>query len=129
MHIQKFSLFALLFTSFSVLAEVPLTQVDLVGTWQIDKESSNKDGSPARATNTIWNVKNDGTIEGVTQESDAHARVNNIKAVLNYSIENGKLIKQAAPGRSKMETCEAIEKNGNQMVLKCQTVYFFMSKK
>jgi hypothetical protein len=129
MHIQKFSLFALLFASFSVLAEVPLTQADLVGTWQIEKESTNKDGSQGRTTNTIWNVKNDGTIEGITQDSDAHARVNSTKAVLNYSIENGKLIKQAAPGRSKMETCEAIEKNGNQMVLKCQTVYFFMSKK
>jgi hypothetical protein len=129
MRIQKFSLFALLFASFSVLAEVPLTQADLVGTWQIEKESTNKDGSQGRTTNTIWNVKNDGTIEGITQDSDAHARVNSTKAVLNYSIENGKLIKQAAPGRSKMETCEAIEKNGNQMVLKCQTVYFFMSKK
>jgi hypothetical protein len=129
MHIQKLSLFALLFASFSVLAEVPLTQADLVGTWQIEKESTNKDGSQGRTTNTIWNVKNDGTIEGITQDSDAHARVNSTKAVLNYSIENGKLIKQAAPGRSKMETCEAIEKNGNQMVLKCQTVYFFMSKK
>ncbi len=111
------------------MAEVPLTQADLVGTWQIEKESANKDGSQGRTTNTIWNVKNDGTIEGITQDSDAHARVNSTKAVLNYSIENGKLIKQAAPGRSKMETCEAIEKNGNQMVLKCQTVYFFMSKK
>lgn len=129
MHMQKRSLFALLLASFSVWAEIPLTQADLVGTWQIEKESTNKDGSQGRTTNTIWNVKNDGTIEGVTQDSDAHARVNSTKAVLNYSIENGKLIKQAAPGRSKMETCEAIEKNGNQMVLKCQTVYFFMSKK
>ncbi len=129
MHMQKLSLFALLLASFSVWAEIPLTQADLVGTWQIEKESTNKDGSQGRTTNTIWNVKNDGTIEGVTQDSDAHARVNSTKAVLNYSIENGKLIKQAAPGRSKMETCEAIEKNGNQMVLKCQTVYFFMSKK
>ena len=129
MHNPKLSLFAILLTSFSVCAEVPLSQADLVGTWQIEKESANKDGSQGRTTNTIWNVKNDGTIEGITQDSDAHARVNSTKAVLNYSIENGKLIKQAAPGRSKMETCEAIEKNGNQMVLKCQTVYFFMNKK
>jgi carbamoylphosphate synthase small subunit len=68
MHIQKFSLFALLFASFSVLAEVPLTQADLVGTWQIEKESTNKDGSQGRTTNTIWNVKNDGTIEGLVHK-------------------------------------------------------------
>jgi exopolysaccharide biosynthesis protein len=55
--------------------------------------------------------------------------VESTRAVLNYSIENGKLVKQAAPGRSKMEACEAVEKNGNQMVLKCTNIYFFMTKK
>lgn len=129
MRIQNASLIALLLSSFSALAELPLTQAELVGTWQIDKEATNKEGNQARATNTIWTVKNDGTIEGVSQDSDAHARQASTKAVLNYSIDNGKLVKQQAPGRSKMETCEAVEKNGNQMVLKCQTVYYFMSKK
>lgn len=129
MKFQKLALFSLLFSSFSALAEIPLTQADLLGTWQIDKEATNKEGNQARATNTTWTVKNDGTIEGVSQDSDAHARQASTKAVLNYSIDNGKLVKQQAPGRSKMETCEAVEKNGNQMVLKCQTVYFFMSKK
>jgi hypothetical protein len=52
-----------------------------------------------------------------------------LRATLNYSIEEGKLLKQAAPGRSKMETCVAIEKENNKMVLKCQTLYFFMTKK
>jgi hypothetical protein len=129
MRIQQLQFFALIFASFSAVAGVQLTQADLLGTWQIDKESSNSDGSKARSTNTTWNIKNDGTIEGVTQDSDSHARVESTRAVLNYSIEGGKLVKQAAPGRSKMETCEAVEKNGNQMVLKCQTVYFFMTKK
>jgi hypothetical protein len=129
MRIQKLPLFVLLFSSFSAVAGVQLSQADLVGTWQIDKESSNSDGSKARSTNTTWNIKNDGTIEGVTQDSDSHARVESTRAVLNYSIENGKLVKQAAPGRSKMEACEAVEKNGNQMVLKCTNIYFFMTKK
>ncbi|MDD1622472.1 MAG: hypothetical protein LUQ11_13435 [Methylococcaceae bacterium] len=115
--------------SFSAAAEVKLTQADVLGTWQIDKESANKDGSNARSSNTTWTIKQDGTIEGLTHESDSHARIDNLKAVLNYSIQDGKLVKQAAPGRSKMEACEAIEKNGNQMILKCQTVYFFMTKK
>lgn len=129
MRIQPLWFSLLIFTSFPTMAGVQLTQADLLGTWQIDKESSNSDGSKARSTNTTWNIKNDGTIEGVTQDSDSHARVESTRAVLNYSIENGKLVKQAAPGRSKMETCEAVEKSGNQMVLKCQTVYFFMTKK
>jgi len=129
MQILKFPALVLMLLSFSAAAEVKLTQADVLGTWQIDKESANKDGSNARSSNTTWTIKQDGTIEGLTHESDSHARIDNLKAVLNYSIQDGKLVKQAAPGRSKMEACEAIEKNGNQMILKCQTVYFFMTKK
>ncbi len=119
----------LLLASFASLADVPLKQTDLLGTWQIDKESLQNDGSKSRSLNSTWTFKNDGTIEGVSQESDAHARVDMLRATLNYSIEEGKLLKQAAPGRSKMETCVAIEKENNKMVLKCQTLYFFMTKK
>lgn len=128
MQIQKLSILVLMLLSFSASAEVKLTQADLLGTWRIDKESASADGSNARSSNTTWTIKQDGTIEGLTHESDSHARVDNLRAVLNYSIEDGKLVKQAAPGRSKMETCEAIERNGGQMVLKCQTVYYFMTK-
>ncbi|MDD2760457.1 MAG: hypothetical protein PHH11_09205 [Methylomonas sp.] len=129
MQFRKFSALALLCLSFSAAAQVQLTQADLLGTWQIDKESVSADGSNARGLNTTWSFRPDGTIEGTSEESDAHARINQLRAVLNYSVENGKLIKQAAPGRSKMETCEAIEKEGNKMVLKCQSIYFFMTKK
>ncbi|MCQ8104651.1 hypothetical protein NP590_11085 [Methylomonas sp. SURF-2] len=129
MRIQTLPVLALLVLSFAATAEVALTQADVLGTWQIDKESANRDGSNARTSNTTWNIKPDGTLEGITKDSDAHARLDSLKAVLNYSIQDGKLVKQAAPGRSKMETCEAVEKSGNQMVLKCQTVYYFMSKK
>ena len=129
MKTQKLTVLVLMLLSFSAAAEITLTQEELLGTWKIDKESANRDGSNARTSNSTWTIKQDGTIEGSTQESDAHARIDNLRAVLNYSIQDGKLVKQAAPGRSKMETCEAIEKDGNQMVLKCQTVYYFMTKK
>ncbi|MGY6274357.1 lipocalin family protein [Methylomonas sp. MgM2] len=121
------TLLAFSFPAFS--EEIQLSQADLLGTWQIDKESVNRDGSDARGLNTQWTFRQDGTMEGVSQESDAHARVDSLRAVLNYSVENGKLIKQAAPGRSKMETCAAVEKEGNKMVLQCRSVYFFMTKK
>jgi hypothetical protein len=68
-------------------------------------------------------------MEGVSQDSDPHARTETLCASLNYSIEDGKLLKQAAPGRSKMETCTAVQKESDKMVLKCQGIYFFMSKK
>ncbi|WP_445369591.1 lipocalin family protein [Methylomonas sp. BW4-1] len=129
MQFIKLSAVALLFLSFHATAEVQLTKADVLGTWQIDKESNTSDGSKARSSNTTWTFKDDGTIEGMTHENDSHARLDQMRAVLNYAVEGGKIIKQAAPGRSKMETCEAIEKSVNNMVLKCQTVYFFMSKK
>jgi hypothetical protein len=119
----------LLFLSSSVMADVPLTQADLLGTWQIDKESVNSDGSNARGMNTTWEFRADGTMEGITEDKDANARVNQMRAILNYSVENGKLVKQAASGRSKMETCGAVEKDGSKLVLKCPSVYFFMTKK
>jgi len=130
MQLKIFSVVALLAFSVPAFAEeIKLSESDILGTWQIDKESVNRDGSDARGLNTQWTFRNDGTMEGVSQESDAHARIDNLRAVLNYSVEDGKLVKQAAAGRSKMETCVAVEKEGNKMVLKCRSVYFFMTKK
>lgn len=129
MQLKKLLVLALLCFSFTARAEVQLTKAELLGMWQIDKESNSSDGSKGRSSNTTWTFKEDGTIEGMTHENDSHARIEQMRAVLNYSIEGGKILKQAAPGRSKMESCEALEKTASTMVLKCQTVYFFMSKK
>lgn len=129
MPFTKFSALALLFFAFSANADVQLTQADLIGSWQIDKESVDREGTKSRSLNTIWTFREDGTMEGKSQESDAHARIDQLRAVLNYSVEDGKLVKQAAPGRSRMETCTAIEKENDKMILKCPSNYFFMTKK
>ncbi|MDD2660443.1 MAG: hypothetical protein PHY54_12320 [Methylococcales bacterium] len=129
MRSNIFFVLALMLFSFSAAAEVPLTQADILGSWQIDKESLQSDGSKSRSINSTWTFKNDGTMEGVSQDSDAHARMDTLRASLNYSIEDGKIVKQAAPGRSKMETCAAVEKENDKMTLKCQAIYFFMTKK
>ena len=126
---SKLLIMSLMLFSFASVADVALTQADLLGTWQIDKESVQSDGSKSRSLNSTWTFKNDGTMEGISQDSDAHARTENLRATLNYSIEDGKLNKQAAPGRSKMESCVAVEKEGNKMLLHCQSLYFFMTKK
>lgn len=129
MLITRFSVCALMLFSFSANAEVPLTQSDLIGSWRIDKESVDREGTKATSLNTTWTFKTDGTLEGISQESDTHARINQLRAVLNYSIQDGKLVKQAAPGRSRMETCTAVEKENDKMILQCQSTYFFMTKK
>ncbi|MDD4914155.1 MAG: lipocalin family protein [Methylococcales bacterium] len=130
MQIKLPAAIALLISCSAFAADLQLTRADLLGAWQIDKESMHSDGSNAKEINTVWTFREDGTMEGTSDESsDKHARINQVRAVLNYSIEDGKLVKQAAPGRSKMETCSVVERTGQQMVLKCQTVYFFMTKK
>lgn len=118
----------LLTSSFAVHADVDLTEADILGSWKIDAESLHSDARDAKKLETVWTFKNDGTMEGVSSDSQAHARVGEFRATLNYHIENGKMIKQAAPGRSRNETCVAIEKDGPKMVLKCSSVYFFMTK-
>lgn len=120
---------ALLSVSFNALADVPLTQADLLGVWQIDKEAADANGGKARTSNATWDFRADGTMEGTAEDNDKNARINQMRAVLSYNVENGKLNKQIASGRPKMESCTAVQKEGNQMVLKCQFVYFFMHKK
>lgn len=129
MQFIKFSAFAFLLLTFTANADVQLTQADLIGSWQIDKESIDREGTKSRSLNTVWTFRENGTMEGKSQESDAHARIDQLRAVLNYSVEDGKLVKQAAPGRSRMETCAAIEKENDKMILKCPSNYFFMTKK
>lgn len=120
---------ALLSVSLNAVADLPLTQADLLGTWQIEKEAANAEGNNARTSNAVWIFKADGTMEGLAEDNDKNARINQMRAVLNYTVDNGKLSKQSGPGRPKMETCVALEKDGSKMVLKCSTVYYFMSKK
>ena len=114
--------------AFNANAEVPLTESDILGSWQIEKESINRDGSGSKALNTVWTFNNDGTMVGESIDSQRHARVEKFRIVLKYRIENGKLIKQV-PGRSKEETCIAEEKDDSNMLLKCKNIYFFMTKK
>jgi hypothetical protein len=110
-------------------AEVKLTENDILGGWQINSESINSDGSNAKELKSVWTFRPDGTMEGSSEDTNAHARISQIKATVKYSIEEGKIVKQASPGRSKLETCTAVEKNNNTMTLECNHIYFFMTKK
>ncbi|NOT84267.1 MAG: hypothetical protein HOP02_05655 [Methylococcaceae bacterium] len=115
--------------SIAVLADVKLTEADLLGAWQIDSESINADGSNAKDLSSVWTFRADGTMEGFSTDTNKHARIAELRATLKYEIIDGKINKQFSPGRSKYETCTAIEKNGPKMVLECNHIYFSMTKK
>lgn len=119
----------LLFVTFAANAEVKLTETDILGTWQIDSESNNSDGSHAKKLNSTWTFLKDGNMEGMTIDPDVNARSPEMRATIKYSVEDGKIIKQTMPGRSKFDTCTAVEKNAQKMTLECNNVYFFMTKK
>jgi hypothetical protein len=119
----------LLFVTFAANAEVKLTENDILGVWQIDSESNKSDGSHARKLNSTWTFLKDGNMEGMTIDPDVNARSPEMRATIKYSVEDGKIIKQTMPGRSKFETCTAVEKNAQKMTLECNNVYFFMTKK
>lgn len=109
-------------------ADVALTNEDILGRWKIDAESFHSDGRGAKPLETEWVFNADGTMVGTSADTTAHASIKNFSATLHYSVENGILKKQVAPGREKYETCTAIEKSGAKMTLKCKSVYFFMTK-
>ena len=129
MSFNKILPILLLMFTFNANAEIPITESDLLGSWSIDKESIHRDGSDSKELDTVWTFNDDGTMIGVSIDSQKHARVGKFRAVLKYRIENGKLIKQVAPGRSKEEFCIAEEKDDSSMLLKCKNIYFFMTKK
>jgi len=110
-------------------AEIKLTQEDLLGAWQIDSEAITLEGRGKKELNSVWTFRNDGTMEGFSSDTNAHARISEMRSTLNYSIENGLLRKQIAPGRSRTEDCKAVKKELPHLVLECNQIYFFMTKK
>jgi hypothetical protein len=124
-------LYSLVF-AFSVQAEtepaIPLSGDEILGNWSVDAESLHRSGEGSRRLDTIWTFNPDGTMIGESIDSQQHTRLGKMRAVVKYKLENGLLIRQMAPGRSKQEACKAVEKSGKKLVLKCTSVYFFMTK-
>ncbi len=126
--LKTFPFIILLVSAFAANADVPLTKADLLGSWRIETEALSADGKDAKELNSVWTFREDGTMEGLSSDTNAHARVSEFRATLNWSIVDGKIQKQVSPGRSRMQDCVAIEKNGPKMVLDCNHIYFRMLK-
>lgn len=58
-----------LVAAFSAQAEIPLTESDILGSWSVNKESINRDGSAYKELNTTWEFKSDGTMIGISIDS------------------------------------------------------------
>jgi hypothetical protein len=69
---------------------------------------------------------------GLQQDTIVSQRVvrsagHRIKLVdVKYSIENGAIIKQIQPGRSKTESCKVVKLEGDDMILHCNFLYYLL---
>ncbi|MGZ4979403.1 MAG: hypothetical protein ACXV8O_19880 [Methylobacter sp.] len=115
-----------IFFTLSANADVQLKDnSEILGKWNLHDEAVSLT-SPKKAVTQEWEFKEDGTL--ISSASDVAGRISALKIVLKYSVENGEIKKQSAPGREKYESCKVIEKQGSDMILKC-TYFFFLTKK
>ena len=123
--VKMLPLIAIFFT-LSANADVQLKDnSEILGKWNLHDEAVSLT-SPKKAVTQEWEFKEDGTL--ISSATDVAGRISALRIVLKYSIENGEIKKQSAPGREKYETCKVIEKEGQNMILKC-TYFFFLTKK
>lgn len=115
-----------IFFALSAHADVKLKDnSEILGRWNLHDEAVSLT-SPKKAVTQEWEFKEDGTL--ISTASDVAGRISALKIALKYSIENGEIKKQSAPGREKYESCKVVEKEGSNMILKCM-YFFFLTKK
>jgi hypothetical protein len=132
MKFIKLIIITSLMVPFTANAETALNQSDILGSWNLNWEANNPTGEGANSGSnfeTTWSFKSDGSMTSSSINFDPDTRVKNFSATLKYRIEDGKLIKQVAPGRSTEDSCAAVEMNGSDLLLKCRFRYFSLTKK
>ena len=115
-----------IFFTLSANADVQLKDnTEILGRWNLHDEAVTLTGQK-KAITQEWEFKEDGTL--ISTASDVAGRISALKIAIKYSVENGEIKKQVAPGREKYESCKVIEKEGSNMIVKC-AYFFFLTKK
>ncbi len=126
--ITKLLSLAAIFAACSVNAEVIKLEDNskILGKWHVDAAAAALH-KEKRAQDSTWDFKNNGTVV-VSGKDVVSGRTGMMTINLKYSIENGLIKKQSAPGRSIYETCAVTEISTEKMILKCTYLYYFLSK-
>lgn len=115
-----------IFLAFSANAEVKLKDnSEILGKWNLYAEAIKLDGEK-KAVKTNWEFQADGTL--LTISTDSVGRTGEMTIPIKYAVENGDIKKQTSPGREKYDICKVIEKDNDQMTLKCSGMFFFLKK-
>ena len=115
-----------IFFTLSANADVQLKDnSEILGKWDLHGEAVSLT-APKKAITQEWDFRPDGIL--MSTATDVAGRISELKIAIKYSVENGEIKKQVAPGREKYESCKVIEKEGPNMILKC-AYFFFLTKK
>ncbi|MBT3507164.1 MAG: hypothetical protein HOO12_02335 [Methylococcales bacterium] len=132
MNFIKIFFFTLFFTPFAANAATAIDQSLLLGDWTVNWEANNSSGQAANkgsAIETTWTFTPNGTLASRSIDYDPNTRMRDFAATLKYRVEDGKLIKQVAPGRSTEDSCSAFKMEGANLILKCRFRYYSLTKK
>lgn len=113
---------------FSVVANARVKLEDnskILGKWNLYAEAASLHKERVDLY-SVWEFRDDGIIH--TRSEDRFGRTKTLVIDLEYSVENGNIKKQKAPGRSKMDTCQVEKLEGDEMILKCPFIYMFMKR-
>lgn len=98
----------------------------ILGKWHVDAAAPSLDREK-RAQDSVWEINNNGTIV-ISGKDVVSSRTGLMNITLKYSIEDGKIKRQKAPGREKYENCTVFELDDKNMTLKCTYLFYFLSK-
>lgn len=116
---------AILF-ALSAHADVVLKdESEILGKWKVTAEAAKLDGEK-KAVIVEWEFQSGGVLQTIA--TDAGGRTNEMHIPVKYSVENGVIKKQVSPGREKFEDCKVVERKGNDMILKCPFLFYFLTK-
>jgi hypothetical protein len=118
---------AAIFCALSANAEIMLKdKSEILGKWKLYAEAAKLDGEK-KNVDIEWDFANDGILH--TTATDSLGRTQEMKIAINYTVEDGTIKKEIAPGRGKYESCKVVEKDDAKMTIKCTFQYFFLTKK
>ena len=119
------SLFAAV-AAFTVQADIKLQDNSkILGKWKVTAEAAGLDKSK-KELHVTWEFQKNGTL--MTIGEDSLGRTKEMEIPIKYSVEDGVIKKQSSPGREKYENCSVVEMSDKDMILKCQYLYFFLTR-
>lgn len=94
----------------------------VIGKWKVWGEAPNEEKEKKQVDN-IWEFKSNGDLRAVSTDP----RTKTMDLVTKYYIEDSMVMKQKVGRPDKYDRC-GVHITGNDMVLKCPGLYFFMTK-